>query len=564
MRLERFARYFLIGAPVALGLWIIACLWFPLTDTDIWWHLASAKLIWAHEAFLRTDPFSQVSLGAPWIDLHWGFQMWAYGLWNSGGDTWLVGGKCLALLAGVGLILWPHWSRHSAFLLFPLTAFGVYHIRFYLDVRPLAVTLLILSSQYAVMQGYFQKKLTRPWLAIFPLQIILVNTQGLYPLGAFLISSLVLGEWLAHRTGKIQSKIVWRPWILTCTALWLCGFVSPYGWKAFQLPGIIFGRIVPVSGNIFSSGIAENQPFLELSRQHPWQALPLVCFVTLVLYTFRRNWERSIGYLLIFIAFTVLGLMAIRNLPLTILAGLMAAGHNLQLLGGLEKMGAENRGQQARLSFLHLGGGLVAFFAVVLLYGPELKHAWAYELPGNLETPFRYPSLAVDYLEKHPIPGPIFNELRYGGYLEFRMFPDKMAFVDGRMVLRTKSFYRDFLEVTDHPEGFSRYRDKYDFTHALLPISEDRRFLPLAAYLLRVEGWDLLHCDGASALLSAPGVAVAWALPLDSLPANHPIRVALQARFQANPRLEALGRRNVADFLMAGGKARAAQYALIP
>jgi hypothetical protein len=82
--------------------------------------------------------------------------------------------------------------------------------------------------------------------------------------------------------------------------------------------------------------------------------------------------------------------------------------------------------------------------------------------------------------------------------------------------------------------------------------------LPLAAFLLRDAKWNLLHCDGASALLAAPGINVTWALPVDSIPNEHPIRVELQRRFHANSKLEDKARSNVAAFLGQAGFLRGA------
>lgn len=567
------------GAGLA---WLIACLWFPLTDTDIWWHLASAKLIWADMAFLRKDPFCQSSLGAPWADLHWGFQLLAYAAWKIGGAHALVAGKCLAVAGALGLALRPHLDRRTFPWLVPLAAFGLYHVRFFIDVRPLALTLLCLGLQYWAVAAHLKGSLPRVWAVLIPAQVALVNLQGLYPLGALLVTCLLAGEYAgrrlpflfaaweapAHRDAKAGRPPIpsLRPLALTCAALWGCGLISPYGWHGFTLPLTLLGRITPVASNIFSSEIAENLPLSHLLRGDPGAALPFLAFGLAVALTFFGKGARpGPGHALLFLSFSALGCMAQRNLPLSVLAGLMAAGRNLQVSLGpagraAPAQAAGSREAERSAGLRHHGAGWAALLAIIALYVPGIRAAWEYELPGSLETPFRFPAQAVDFLERNPLNGPIFNELRYGGYLEFRLYPPKTAFVDGRMILRSAEFYREFLEAADYPDRFPAYRARYGFTHALLPISEDRRFLPLAAHLVKSMDWKLLYCDGASALLADASILDrrALAMDLDSLPAGHPLREALHRRFAANPRLEVMAIRNAALFLGAAGRDRAA------
>jgi len=281
---DRLDRIFLAIAPAALVAWVFACVWFPLTDTDIWWHLAAAKLMWARKAFLRSDPFCLVSLGTPWTDLHWGFQLLAWMVWKTGGAKALVAAKCLSLAGAVGLVLWPHWNRRSAYLLLPLAAFGCYQIRYYIDVRPLALTLGLLAGQYAALTLHFQGRLRRPALIVLPLQIALTNIQGLFPLGAVLVSALVLGEMFLGEKDFRKARL-FQPLLLLCGLVWLTGWVNPYGWAGFKLPLALLARIAPTPGNIFSAEIAENRPFLELARQSPGAAIPFVCFILAVLLT---------------------------------------------------------------------------------------------------------------------------------------------------------------------------------------------------------------------------------------------------------------------------------------
>jgi hypothetical protein len=251
---------------------------------------------------------------------------------------------------------------------------------------------------------------------------------------------------------------------------------------------------------------------------------------------------------LILAGFGALACMAQRNLPLLLLAVLFAASRNLKATPA----SLTERNLPGILSRTWAPSALV--LAVALFGAPKIRMAWAYELPGSLETPFRFPRGAVDFLEAHPVPGRIFNELRFGGYLAWRL-PEVKPYVDGRMVLRDDAFYREFLSVVDDPAGFPAYASERDFTYALLPIGEDRRFLPLAAALLGREGWTLAYCDGAAALLIRPDIFPATGTR-DDVPAGlETHRREAAHRFGSNRRLRAIAERNIADLYRAAGLA---------
>jgi hypothetical protein len=374
---------------------------------------------------------------------------------------------------------------------------------------------------------------------MLPVQIVLANMQGLYPLGAALVTCMWLG---ARLDGRRDLRMLG----VTCLLLWAAGLATPYGWPGFVLPLALLARITPNPGNVFSAEIAENRPLPALAVHDPLAALPMAVLFLAVIWTWIRAGRRAPkGPMLAFAVFSILGCMAQRNLPLFLLASLMAAGSNLQVTRAGEAAAAPAPVPPRLRPWL--APALAALVAG--LYAPRVAKAWEYELPGSLLTPFRFPIQAAEFLAAHPIPGGLFNELRFGGYLAYRLHPETRPFVDGRMILRDAGFYRGFLDAVDRPAGFRAYAARHGFTHALLPIGEDRRFLPLAAHLLREEGWILLYCDGAAALIADPAVSPWPALRLDSLAAGHPAVAALEARFGANPRLRAIALQYLEEFL---------------
>ena len=79
--------------------------YFPLTDADIFWHLAAGREMVARKHFLYNDPFSFTLASARWIDLHWLFQLLVYGSYKLGGYTALLFLK-LTVVGFVAVLLW--------------------------------------------------------------------------------------------------------------------------------------------------------------------------------------------------------------------------------------------------------------------------------------------------------------------------------------------------------------------------------------------------------------------------------------------------------------------------
>ena len=124
---------------------------FPLKDTDIYWHLRTGQIIRQTGQVPRTDIFTFTREGAPWIDLHWIFQVAVSWLYERGGVVALNLAKCAVTCMAVLMLVtarrrdWPIWVMLVAWLPALLVLGG----RIY--VRPETLSLLYLSIFLAVL-----------------------------------------------------------------------------------------------------------------------------------------------------------------------------------------------------------------------------------------------------------------------------------------------------------------------------------------------------------------------------------------------------------------------------
>jgi hypothetical protein len=556
---------------------------FPITDTDIWWHLAAGRFMAENQGWIRFDPFSRLSQGVPWIDLHWGFQWLVYRIWLLGERT-ISGPFSLVLAKGfaAGLLAiacwWPALLLRPASLsrrlwilawIFPWAIALGYHQRYLTDIRPLWLTLILLSLQYTLSKRFLasrsQTQNASPTrerfiigLGLASCQIAMANIQGLFLLGPILMSVFFFGEGMRSSVGnlavRLKTSFKLFPWKLMLV-LCLANGCNPYGLASLKLAFTVAGRIVPTSGNIFSSEMAENLPLWDSLAQNPRYFLPLVltwmAALALALACWRNPRQRYWGEALVHLACAILACMAQRNIPFALVS----------LSWWLARIAI---GLDIRAWTWHKPA-MVGLWLALLPAGSwaamEIREGSRFELPGSWITPFRLPLGAVEWISKHRPEGQLFNELRHGGYLAWTFADPQKNFIDGRMVLRSGEQFREFLNAFDQPQTFASLQRRYGITHVVLPLLEWDRYRQLGAYLLRTGNMELAYCDGATALLVQHDIGrFDWVAhggdsASTTAPVIHEIREiddAVQRRFSANPLLARIASRSARDFLAEG------------
>ncbi len=480
----------LVGVVVAY----FSC--FPLMDTDIWWHLAAGRFILEQGSPPHFDPFAADTRGAPWIDVHWLFQIVAYLIHLVAGVKGLVIAKVIATAAGAAILMRGVCIRVAP-CLWPVSGFIVllflYPARHLILERPTIVTLLALSITIVLVQRIRRLQTLRSGWPLLPLQIVWANCQGLFLLGPVVLACFALGDLLqGHLGGSSAPRPVTKPlwgWLVLTT---VAGLATPYGLDGLRLPFTLLNRIDGLQGDVFSSQISENIPPWMVERTTPgsvwafkWlEALTFVSFLPLL------RGGLPLGRLFLSLAFFGLALTANRNLLLFVwVAGPTVALNLGTAIGAVVSTKAAHRG----LSVAAVAGG-------VLLCGLRGVEARA-EPPITQIAPFRIPETAVAVLETTGLAGgPIFCSDRYGGFLEYRLYPRSRPMMDGRFILRSAEQFAEHLALADRPEGFESYRARHGIRTVLLPTDYPDRYLPLILTLIHDSRWRLVYTDGTETL----------------------------------------------------------------
>jgi hypothetical protein len=102
------------------------------------------------------------------------------------------------------------------------------------------------------------------------------------------------------------------------------------------------------------------------------------------------------------------------------------------------------------------------------------------------------PVAAAEYLRAHP-GGRLFNEMGYGSYLDWALYPAMQVFVDPRVELYPLALWHDYVAIGEARDYNALLIGRYGVTRVLL----DRRIQPrLAAALAADAGWEREYADG--------------------------------------------------------------------
>jgi hypothetical protein len=554
----------LIFAAVAASAFLVAL--GPISDGDIYWHLAAGREIVQRRELLRVDPFTLSAAGRPWTDTHWLFQLGAYATYRGFGFLGLAIAK--SLLMAVGAVVLTRTAERTggasarASCAVTLTG-GLLLARHLLPMRPVLVTLVCMAIFLSVLEPLrtATARPSRAWLVLPLVQVLWCNCQGLAPIGPLLVAMYLAGVWLSSRgfarwPFEATGSSALRPLALALALCLLASLASPYGLDAVFLPLRLLGRITPGEANIFSSAVAENIPPFLLERTAPelighfkWVLLGMAVAFAVV------RPRLHVAHLFVLMAFLCLALMANRNVPLFYWVASPVAA--IAFAPGMQRI---FHWQTRREAWFGPWQRSCAVAGLTLLLGAELGLAvivQTREPALGMPTPFHFPVETTRLLAQRGVSGPVFAADQHGGYLSFTV-PALRPYIDTRLVLHTGREYADYLSLFDDPARFDALDAQEKFNAVVLTTAYPDRYLGLIWHLSASSDWRLVWTDGVEVLFLRQGTSLA----LGERPTIDAILYQLALRFGAAGALYEAARLHLARLLVVLGKSAQAEYVL--
>jgi hypothetical protein len=107
-----------------------------------------------------------------------------------------------------------------------------------------------------------------------------------------------------------------------------------------------------------------------------------------------------------------------------------------------------------------------------------------------------FPVAAVQYLNTHPVPDPMYNSYEFGGYLLWARGPEHKVFIDGRTeVYERAGVFQDQIALVNLKPGSLSILQKYNIQSCLLTPGE-----ALSTVLVALPEWRKVYEDGRAVL----------------------------------------------------------------
>jgi hypothetical protein len=461
---------------------------YPLGLSDFWWHLNTGRWIWTHGAMPSEDPFlfSSISpLDARASLILRGYplsQLIFFGSYSLGGAYALVMLKGLLMTLFYGL-LWNYFRRSGLHSITALTIVGLLPLLFFRfdELRPqvfsFIFTLLVLQLVEAMLACARRGRSIKQYMFLLPVIMLLwANLHRGFIIGIGILFVYLFSEWITRKKSpNLLSDNTFRRLLILTIISTAISFVNPVGLTATWAS---FTEVAGPFSQVIDEFLGTLRYFEFIGMKHIGY-LVLATAVVPALALLLKWRELSLAHGLLVAAFLAAGIMSFRFSLL--MAAVVLAIAVIYFARDLNRWLASARGITMILLWC---------LATGLLANSALSRTSLFTAP--LETGV-IPSAAVDYLIQAKPAGNVYNFFEYGGYLSWRLYPQKI-FIDQRNL--SWDTYEEYSQCWrgDYAKVFR----KYQIGAVLYPVYERPSGKPsrLVIGLLNDKQWEVGYYDG--------------------------------------------------------------------
>jgi hypothetical protein len=406
-----------------------------IQDPDFFWHLKTGEWIWEHKSLPSEDPFTYTSSRSTQtqtirehviLTSYWLSQVIYHLFHFSGGMLGIV--FLRFIIVGI-LIFFMLKRKHgdsilylSLLIIFLIQLLGSYPIE-----RPQAFSFLF----FAILLCFLEKvrdnmsaaKGIKIYFLVSLLMLIWSNMHGGYILGQVLLILYVIMEGLKfiHPSLKPLQKNIYKKLVIVCGLGIIFSLFNPNIYNALTMV-ITAPSSLKVHNLEYQSSLWRFRELNEYIIILYWLILLITIIVIIV------NLKKiDITVLALLIGTGFFSFTTARYIPFFMIAALPIISILL------------SKGIILKLSRIFIFA--IMIYAAVFFTWKERLNVQNISSNRWINT-YEFPVTAADFILNHNIKGRIYNNFEWGGYLIWRLGPERKVFIDGRVM------YEDVYEMS--------------------------------------------------------------------------------------------------------------------
>ena len=488
-RRYKYAMWILITVILAMSFFHLTRV---IRDNDFFWHLKSGQWIWENRALPESDPFSYTASMLEGgrvrfiFTSFWLSQVFFYLFFLAGDMPGIVISRFL--IAGLLCFFMLKLRRGDKILYLSLLTMALALVlRSYPLERPQFFSFIFFGALLFMLQRIKDAPEDRAALFGLPLlMLVWANMHGGYALGIMTIILYLAMEGLkfAHVSLRPLSGDAYRRLVLAGLAAIVISFLNPGTYHVFAR-GVLFQAASAISDNLeFQSTVWIFKKYGDYSILVYW--FILACAVSALVLDRRRPDITKVALIACigYFSFTTL-----RYVAFLLIAAIPVIGESFSRTRFLKVIRA----------ILYPAALAIAIFFTAPYTGLETIRS------GEWVDTRKFPVKAADFILQKDLKGNMYNFFNWGGYLIWRLAPERKVFIDGRTldsVLYEQAIFID-KAVVDPQSGtpvWKYFLDERHVDYIVIPCSRDSRSFPLCEALMRDRDWVPVFSDQTSAI----------------------------------------------------------------
>jgi hypothetical protein len=485
----------------------------PLIDADIGWQIRTGELILATHSIPRVDPYSSTMQGQPWFAWEWLYDTVlgvVHRAMDLNGVVWLA---ALLMASTFALLLGQMFKRGIGLpLAVPLWLLALWASSIHVFARPHIVSWLFTLLWFVALERWEQSGAPARLRWFFPASMVLwVNLHGGWVLGmtllaVYMVTALVESLRAKDAWERIRAAHRARAMGWTFAASALASVANPYGVRLHE-------HIYRYLGDRYlMNRIAE----FRSPDFHGWAQRCFVLILVLVLIAAGSGRKIRLSNWVVILLMAYAGVYSSRNIPLASMLLVLIVGPSLwesaaglalppgawgllrRWAGKMSEFAARAAEQEFELrGHLWALAGVIAALAVCLaggrVGGQQVVHA---EFDAK-----HLPAGAVEYLQHEQSTEPVFGPDQWGGYLIYRLYPQRKVVIDDRHDLYGSDRFREYLVLIQAEPGWRDVLEKWQIQTVVM--QSDSTLVSLLKMI--PQEWQTVYEDQVAVVIEKKG-----------------------------------------------------------